>query len=168
MDLKAVYSGMAIVAQADKVLRELLAGRYDGPVGNVHTVTQAEFLRQAPMAQPYPGQAVRHGITPDGDGLGYQADREPAPGETRQGVMFCLALSQDELELTHWLEGRRRQPFCAQRVLQCAANGLLYAGSDPARSPGMRRHMQSVRALTNRDGVMAVERLLSATVEADG
>ena len=32
----------------------------------------------------------------------------------------------------------------------------------------MWRHIQSVRALTNRDGVMAVERLLSATTEKDG
>ena len=32
----------------------------------------------------------------------------------------------------------------------------------------MWRHIQSVRALTNREGVMAVERLLSVTAEADG
>ena len=32
----------------------------------------------------------------------------------------------------------------------------------------MWRHIQSVRALTNREGVMAVERLLSANAEADG
>ena len=48
----AIWPGMAIVAQADKVLRELLAGRYGGPVGNVHTITQAEILRLAPMVQP--------------------------------------------------------------------------------------------------------------------
>lgn len=49
---------------------------------------------------------------------------------------------------------------------------LLYAGNDPARSrrdaAAMWRHIQSVRALMNREGVMAVERLLSATAEVDG
>ena len=47
---------MSIVPRADKVLRELLTGRYDGPVVNVHTVTQAEFLRLAPMASPIQGR----------------------------------------------------------------------------------------------------------------
>ena len=86
------------------MLRELLAGRYDGPVGNVHTITKGRD--SAPGANG-PAVAVRHGVTPDGERLDYQADREAAPDKTHQGVMFWLTLSQDELELTHWLEGRR-------------------------------------------------------------
>ena len=98
---------MSIVAQADKALRELPDGRYDDPVGNVHTITQAEFRRRAPMAQPPPGQAVRYSITPNGgERPGYQADGEPAPGETRQGVMFWSALLHDELEVAIWLDGQ--------------------------------------------------------------
>ena len=78
---------MSIVAQANKLLRELLAGRYDDPVGNVHTTTQAEFLRLAPMAQPCPRQTVRNCVTSDsGERPGFQADGEPALDETRHGA----------------------------------------------------------------------------------
>ena len=56
--------------------------------------------------------------------------------------------------------------------MQWAAYKLLYAGNGPARSRRdaaiLGQCIQSVWALTNRDGGMEVERLLSATAEADG
>ena len=98
VDLTAVCPNAASAVQADKVLHEKLAGRYDDPVVNVSTITQGEFLRLAPLAQSFAGQAARHGVTSDGESLGYQPDRQPAPGEIRDGTRLWVYLDREELE----------------------------------------------------------------------
>ena len=47
--------------------------------------------------------------------------------------MFWLRLAQEELEYANWRADGGNLSI-AQKALQCAANGLLYPGNDPARS----------------------------------
>ena len=137
VDLTAVCPNVPSGVQADKVLREMLAGKCDDPVVNVNTITQAEFLRLAPLAQSFAGQSARHGVTPDGESLGYRPDREPAPERIRDGTRLWVYLAREEQEFFLMLSGndqpggRRLLPFHAQQALQWAVKGLLYGRNDP-------------------------------------
>ena len=56
----------------------VLLERYDdGPEVHVHTTTRAEFEELAIRAQSFPGQAARHGVTPEGKPLDYRPPRAP-------------------------------------------------------------------------------------------
>ena len=130
---------MSIVAQANKLLRELLAGRYDDSGG--------EHSHHHPGRGPAPGAngpapsragcPVQHNPSHGGERPGYQADGEPAPGETRQGVMFWSALLHDELEVAIWTGSgiiKRQRLLCTTQYCSGPPTGLLYAGNGPARS----------------------------------
>ena len=53
VDLTAIAPDDDSAERTKEILRELLAGKYDAPVVNVHTITRAEFLRLAPQAQSF-------------------------------------------------------------------------------------------------------------------
>ena len=63
VDLMAICPDEDTVEEADETLRQLLEGKHDVPVVNVHTITRAEFSRLALQAQSFPGQAARCGIS---------------------------------------------------------------------------------------------------------
>ena len=103
----------------------MLAGRYDDPVVNMSTITQSEFLRLAPLAQSFAGQAARHGVTSDGESLGYQPDRQPVPEEIRDGTRLWVYLDREELEeflylaANPWAGESQRLPPCAAGIAVC-------------------------------------------------
>ena len=76
-DLMAVCPDHASRKEMEKKLRELLDGEYGLTATNALTITDEEFRRTAPLAQSPAGQAVRHGVTPEGLILDYYPDREP-------------------------------------------------------------------------------------------
>ena len=179
--LTAVCPNAASGVQADKVLREMLVGKYDDPVVNVHAITlstQAEFPRLAPPAQSFTGQAARHGVTPTARAWSTGRTGDRRRRRFRQGSLFWLRLAQEELEFflllsgNDWPGGGRLLPLHSQWALQWAVKVLLYAGNDPVRfrrdAAVKSRHIQSVRPLTEPERAEAVEQLLSATAEADG
>ena len=178
VDLMAVCPDEAAVREADETLRQLLAGKYDIPVVNLITITKEEFLRTAPLAQSWAGQAARHGVTPDGEALDYRPDRRPEPEEIRKAAIFWLSLAEAHLEIFSILWESERLPrshipaFEAQTALERAFKGLLTASNDGARfrrdAALMWRYMESTCPARDRNGAKAMENLLAATAELDG
>ena len=178
VDLTAVAPDDDSAERARELLRELLEGRRDAPVVNVHTITRAEFLRLAPMGQSFPGQAARYGVTPEGRSLNYLPEREPTPEEIRELTIFWLRLADNHMTFVEiLLEGRE---LChveclgrdAQWGLERAFKGLLAAGNDPMKfrrdAAFLWRHVESVRPIRDREGARAIENLLAATTGPDG
>ena len=180
VDLMAVCADEAGVREADRTLRQLLEGRYEVPVVNVVTITRSEFIRTAPLGQSYAGQAVRHGVTPEGKPLDYRPDREPTPEEIREATVFWLYLAETHLQsftiiISSEHEHLRRGHIPAlqgQTALERAFKGLLAAGNDGTRfrrdAALMWRHIKENRPITDEKGAEAVENLLAATVRRDG
>ena len=70
-----------------------LEGKYEIPIVNVITITEEEFSRMAPLGQSYAGQAVPHGVTPEGKGqdlpAGKRARTRGDPGERHLLALPC-------------------------------------------------------------------------------
>ena len=78
VDLMAVFDDDGRPALGRRgAARQLLETPQDGPKVHVYTISRAEFEDLAIRAQSFPGQAARHGVTPEGKPLGLPA----APGE---------------------------------------------------------------------------------------
>ena len=178
VDLTAIAPDEDSAERTEEILRELLEGKRDVPVVNVHTITRAEFSRLALQAQSFPGQAARYGVTPEGKSLDYQPEREPMLEEIQELTLFWLRLADrhmsflklllEERELCH-VECLGRD---AQWGLERSFKGLLAAGNDPIRfrrdAAFLWRHVESVRPIADREGARAMENLLSATTGPDG
>ena len=157
VDLMAVCADEAGVRETDRMLRQLLEGKYEVPVVNVVTITRSEFIRTAPLGQSYAGQAVRHGVTPDGKSLNYRPEREPTREEIREATVFWLYLAETHLKsfdiiISSEDEQLRRSnipAFQGQTALERAFKGLLAAGNDGTRfrrdAAVMWRHIQGYR-----------------------
>ena len=149
-----------------------------GLEAGVVTLTREEFWRTAPLAQSFAGQATRHGVTPEGRGLDYRTERNPAPEEIRELANWWLRLAQRHLEtLDLFLERELLYDpeFLGTEVqwgLERAFKGLLAAANDPLRfrrdAAFLWQHVKSVRAIVDRDSVQAFENLLAATTGPDG
>ena len=180
VDLMAVCADEAAVRKADETLRQLLEGKYEMPVVNVVTITEKEFVRTAPLGQSYAGQAVRHGVTPDGKPPDYRPEREPEPEEIREAAVFWLYLAETHLQsfdiaINSEHEHLRRSDipaFQGQTALERAFKGLLAAGNDGTRfrrdAAVMWRHIKESGPITDRKGAEAMENLLAATMGPDG
>lgn len=180
VDLMAVCADEAAVREADETLRQLLEGKYELPAVNVVTITRSEFVRTAPLGQSFAGQAVRHGVTPEGKPLGYRPEREPTPVEIRQEAIFWLYLAEAHLEsftiiINSDHEHLRRSDipaFQGQTVLERAFKGLLAAGNDGTRfrrdAAVMWRHIKDTGPIADGKGAEEVEKLLAATKGPDG
>ena len=178
VDLMAICQDEKSLEDTDETLRQLLEGKYEVPVVNVTTITQEEFLRTAPLAQSWAGQAARHGVTPEGRSLNYRPEREPGTEEIRAATIFWLTLADIYLEgftslLSHEQLARSHIPRCyAQQALERAFKGLLTAGNDEARfrrdAALMWRYIESTRPVADRDGARTMEELLRATTGPDG
>ena len=180
IDLMAACSDEDSVREADEPLRQLLEGKYDAPVVNVTTINQSEFIRTAPLGQSYVGQAVRHGVTPDGRSLDYRPEREPEPGEIRGEAIFWLYLAEAHLQsftiiISSEHEHLRQSDipaFQGQTALERAFKGLLAAGNDGTRfrrdAAVMWRHIKDTGPIADQQGADAVENLFAATVRRDG
>ena len=178
VDLMAIAADEASVKDADGVLRHLLEGKYEPPIVNVTTITREEFLRTAPLAQDWAGQAARHGVTPDGRRLDYRPESDPTAEEIRETAVWWLALADIHLEGFAGLAECRPGTasfilgFEAQLALERAFKGLLTASNDHIRfrrdAAVMWRHVESTRPVADRNGAKAMEELLRATTKADG
>ena len=173
VDLMSVFDDEGSRRLADEALALLLKPYDDGPPVHVYTIVRDEFERLALMAQSFPGQAVRHGVTPEGKPLDYRPERPPSPAELREGADFWRQLAQIELRefLLDTDEDRpfswRIAPLHTQYAGQWAVKRLLYLANDPVRYRRdlavMWRHIQSVRPLAIPDRIEAVEQLLAVT-----
>ena len=164
--------------RTEEILQELLEGKRDVPVLNVHTITRSEFYRLALQAQSFPGQAARYGVTHEGNSLDYRPEREPTPEEIRKLTIFWLRMAErhmsflnfllEEMELYH-VECLGRN---AQWGLERAFKGLLAADNDPIRfrrdAAFLWRHVESVQPIADREGPQAMENLLAAATGPDG
>ena len=153
VDLMAVCPGEHAVREADRMLRQLLEGKYEAPVVNVVTITEDEFRRTAPLGQSYAGQAARHGVTPDGKSLDYRPEREPTREEIREAAVFWLYLAETHLKsfdiiISSEDEQLRRShipAFQGQTALERVFKGLLGRGQrrdqvPPGRCPHVAAH----------------------------
>ena len=175
VDLTAIPPDEDAAERTKEILRELLEGKHDVPVVNAHTVTRDEFL---PLAQSFPGQAARYGVTPEGRSLDYRPEREPTTKEIRELTLFRLRLADNHLEFLEIMleRGNPCHAEClgisAQWGLERAFKGLLAAGNDPVRfrrdAAFLWRHVESVRPIVDREGAGAVENLLAAAARPDG
>ena len=95
---------------ADEVLPDLLETPQDGPHVHVYTISRDEFERLAPRCQSFPGQAARHGVTPEGKPLDYRSERDPTPAELREGADFWCQLGLVELR-EFLLDTDENRPF---------------------------------------------------------
>ena len=89
VDLMAIFDDDGARLLADEALPGLLTPYGDGPQVHVYTISRAEFEHLAIRAQSFPGQAARHGVTPEGKPLDYQPERGTYAGGTagRRGVL---------------------------------------------------------------------------------
>ena len=55
VDLTAIAPDEDSAKRTEEILQELLEGKHEVPVVNVHTITRAEFYRLALQAQSFPG-----------------------------------------------------------------------------------------------------------------
>jgi len=139
IDLMAICPNAATQATADQTLEQLLHGKYDVPIVNVITITQAEFEQKARLAQSQAGQSARHGVTVHGQSFGYRPDREPSPQEIQQATTFWLRLAQRHLLsfTTTWESTKHLQmsyhPLEAQAALERAIKAILTARNDDTR-----------------------------------
>ena len=176
VDLMAVCPDYATLRKVDETLWRLLEGEYGVPVTNVLTITEDEFRSAAPIAQSPAGQAVRHGVTPEGRSLNYRPEREPEPEEIRQEAVFWLVLAEihlgafSEME-NRWQAGTHISALEAQTALERSFKGLLAAGNDGIRfrrdAALMWRHIESTAPIMDRNGAQSMEALLAATEEED-
>ena len=178
VDLTAIAPDDDSAEHTKEILRELLEGKNDVPMVNVHTITRAEFQRLAPMGQSFPGQAVRYGVTPEGESLNYLPEREPTPEEIRELTIFWLRLADNHMTFLEFLLKERE--LChveclgrdAQWGLERGFKGLLAASNDPVKfrrdAAFLWRHIKSVRPIADRDSAQAMENLLAATTGPDG
>ena len=178
VDLTAIAPDDDSAERTKEILRQLLEGKRDVPVVNMHTITRAEFLRLAPMGQSFPGQAARYGVTPDGRSLDYRPEREPTPEEIRELTIFWLRMAERHVTFAGYLLEERE--LChveclgrdAQWGLERSFKGLLAAGNDPIRfrrdAAFLWRHVESVRPIADREGAQAMENLLADTTGPDG
>ena len=178
VDLTAIAPDDDSAERTKEILQELLAGNRDVPVVNAYTITRAEFLRLAPMAQSFPGQAARYGVTPDGSSLNYLPERDPTPEEIRELTIFWLRMAERHMTFAGYLLEERE--LChveclgrdAQWGLERSFKGLLAAGNDPMKfrrdAAFLWRHVESVRPIRDREGSRAMENLLAATTGPDG
>ena len=74
VDLMAVCEDEATLVLVKEKLDSLLEGE---PPVHVYAITRAEFQGMAIMAQSFPGQAARYGVTADGQPLNYRPERQP-------------------------------------------------------------------------------------------
>ena len=178
VDLMAIAPDEAAAEGTKEIVKEFLDGERDGPAVSVHTITRAEFQRQALMGQSFPGQAARYGVTPDGRNLDYRPEREPTPEEIRELTVFWLRLADNHMTFLEFLlEGRE---LChveclgrdAQWGLERGFKGLLAAGNDSIKfrrdAALLWRHVEGVQPIRDRDGARAMENLLAATTGTDG
>ena len=172
VDVMAVCSDHASLREVEQKLWDLSEGEYSVPVTNVLTITDEEFRRTAPLAQSPAGQAVRHGVTPQGRSLDYRPEREPEPEEIRQEAVFWLALAEMHLDAfsdmeNRWQAGTHISALEGQTALERAVKGLLTATNEEARfrrdAALMWRHIEGTVPITDRDGALAMENLLAAT-----
>ena len=84
VDLMAVCADEDAVRKADRNLKQLLEEKHEASVVNVVTIARGEFVRTAPLGQSFAGQAVRHGVRPEGRRLDYRPERDPEPEEIRR------------------------------------------------------------------------------------
>ena len=178
VDLMAICPDEDTVREADETLRQLLEGKQDVPVVNVHTITRAEFSRLALQAQSFPGQPARYGVTPEGRSLDYRPEREPTPEEIQELTLLWLGLAASHMSLLKFL--LEEMELChvkclgkdAQWGLERAFKGLLAAGNDPIRlrrdAAFLWRHVESVQPIADREGTRAMENLIAATTGPDG
>ena len=178
VDLIAVAPDEAAARRTEEMLQELLEGKHDVPVVNVMTITREEFRRTAPLAQSFAGQAVRHGVTPDGKSLNYQPEREPTPEEIRELTISWIRMAESHMTIAGYLLEERE--LChveclgrdAQWGLERAFKGLLAAGNDTVRfrrdAALMWRHVENVQPVADREGAQAMENMLAATTGPDG
>ena len=178
VDLMAVFDDDGARLLADEALPQLLETPQDGPQVHVYTISRAEFEDLALRAQSFPGQAARHGVTPEGKPLDYRPPRAPTAAELRDGADFWMNLGLVELR-EFQLDTDENRPFSwriaplhAQYAMQWAIKRLLYLDDDPVRFRRdiavMWRHIQSVRPVVMPGRVEAVERLLAATATPGG
>lgn len=178
VDLIAVAPDEPAARRTEEILRELLEGKHDVPVVNVHTITRTEFYRLAPQGQSFPGQAARYGVTPDGSSLEYVPEREPAPEEIQELTVFWLRMAESHLDTFAYFSEKERwiDSECmgmeAQWGLERSFKGLLAAGNDTVRfrrdAALVWRHVERVRPIADREGAQAMEDLLAATTGPDG
>ena len=175
VDLMAVCEDEATLVLVKEKLDSLLEGE---PPVHVYAITRAEFQGMAIMAQSFPGQAARYGVTADGQPLNYRPERQPSPVEVRDGADFWLQLARIELR-EFLLRSKHDRPWDrhtgslhAQYAMQWAVKQLLYLDNAPVRYRRdiavMWRHIQSVRPVTMPERIEAVEQLLAATAEPGG
>ena len=173
VDLMAVCPDYAALLKAEETLWQLLEGKHTPPVVNVLTITRSEFVRTAPLAQSPAGQAVRHGVTPDGRRLDYRPEREPEREEIRQETIFWLTMAETHLTTFSGMEGRWQarthiSALEAQTALERAFKALLTAGNDPAKfrrdAALMWRHIEGTAPIRNREGARTMEAMLQVPV----
>ena len=137
VDLTAIAPDEDSAKRTEEILQELLEGKHEVPVVNVHTITRAEFYRLALQAQSFPGQAARYGVTPHGRSLDYRPKRNPTPEEIQELTLLWLGLAGSHMSLLKFLLEARE--LChvkclgkdAQWGLERAFKGLLAADNDP-------------------------------------
>ena len=178
VDLVAVAPDEDASERAEDILRELLEGKHYAPVVNAMTITREEFRRRAPLAQSFPGQAARYGVTPDGRSLDYRPEREPTPEEIRELTVFWLRMAERHLDTFAYFSEKERwidseyMGTEAQWGLERSFKGLLAAGNDTIRfrrdAALMWQHVESVRPTLDREGAQAMADLLAATTGPDG
>lgn len=177
IDLMAVCPDAAAQATADQTLGQLLHGKYDVPIVNVITITQAEFQQKAPMAQSQAGQSARYGVTVHGQQFSYRPDRGPSPHEIQQATSFWLRLAQRHLRsFTTTRESGKHlkmfhHPLEAQTTLERAIKALLTARNDDARfrrdAAIMWPYIETVHPIADRRGARAMNDLIAATTAPD-
>ena len=178
VDLTAIAPDDDSAKRTEEILQELLEGKQDVPVVNVHTITRAEFSRLALQAQSFPGQAARYGVTPEGRSLHYRPERNPTSEEIQELTLLWLGLAGSHMSLLKFL--LEEKELChvkclgkdAQWGLERAFKGLLAAGNDPIwfrrDAAFLWRHVESVQPIADREGAWAMENLLAATTGPDG
>ena len=177
IDLTAICPDATTQATADQTLEQLLYGKYDVPIVNVITITQAKFQQKACLAQSQAGQSARHGVTVHGQSFGYRPDREPSPQEIQQATTFWLRLAQCHLRsfTTTWESSKHLKMFHhaleAQSALERAIKAILTARNDDTR---FRRdaaivwpYIETVHPIADRQGAQAMNDLIAATTAPD-
>ena len=173
----AICPDAATQSTADQTLEQLLHGKYDVPIVNVITITQAEFEQKARLAQSQAGQSARHGVTVHGQSFGYRPDREPSLQEIQQATTFWLRLAQRHLRsfTTTWESSKHlkmfHHPLEAQSALERAIKAILTARNDDARfrrdAAIMWPYIENVRPIADRRGAQAMNDLIAATTAPD-
>ena len=176
--LTAIATDEDAAEGTEETVNEILQGRRAAPEVTVIKTTREEFRQWALLGQSFAGQAARYGVTPDGRSLNYRPEREPTSGEIQELTIWWLKMAERHLNsLKYYLENPRLadswyQGLQAQWGLERSFKGLLAAENDPVRfrrdAALMWRHVESVRPIADREGALAMENLLAATIGPNG